>query len=92
MVGDLCSLLAPLSSFDLAFLSGAISSDAFLASLIFRDDMANVNGKRRHSYPDVAEADAHINAIKELCDKDLMFLKDRLKAHCRATQRFRHFG
>jgi len=54
--------------------------------------MADINGKRRHSYPDYEEANAQISAIKELCQKDAMTFKDRLVAHCRATQRFRHFG
>ena len=91
VVKDFILILAPMSSFDLAFLSGAISSDAFYASLLFRDDMASVNGKRHHPYPDSNEAVNQINAIKDLCDKDVAVFKNRIKAHCRATQLYRHF-
>ena len=81
-----------MSSFDLAYLSGAISHDALIASLIFRDDMANVEGKRCFPYPTPAEATIQINAIKEQCKTNAMVFKDRIKSHCRATQNYRHFG
>ena len=53
--------------------------------------MANVNGKRSHPFPDVTEAANQIKAIQDLCDKDVNVFKNRIKAHCRATQMYRHF-
>ena len=78
-----------MSRFDLAYLAGAISYDALIASFLFRDDLP---GNARFPYPTLNEASAHVKTIQSLCKTDIMVLKDRIKSHCRASQHYRHFG
>ena len=80
-------LLVPLCKYDLEFLSGEISDDAFLASLFYRDDAIEAD-QYVARFPTRTELEKYENLIKKLGYTELA---DRLLKHAHLTTEFRHF-
>ena len=77
----------PLSSYDLYYLAGEIDSDAYLATLVHRDECW-ADGQTDFPYPNPQVAETLINAILGTpCVK----LINRLQSMCQASQNYRHF-
>ena len=79
--------LAPLGKHDLAFISGKIDQNEFLATLYVRDEAIEVNQYVNH-YLTKAELEEIGEIIKSL---HLNVLADRLLKHADLTNDFRHF-
>ena len=79
--------LAPLGKQDLAFISGKINQDEFLASLYIRDEAIEVN-QYENQFLTNTELEEIGQIIKNL---HVNVLADRLLKHADLTTDFRHF-
>ena len=80
-------ILAPLGKHDLAFISGKIDENEFLASLYVRDEAAEVN-QYVYQFLTNIELEEIDQIIKDL---HVNILADRLLKHADLTTDFRHF-
>ena len=79
--------LVPLCQEDLAFLSGKINEDEYLASLYYRDEKIEVN-EYETQFSNKTELEEIETIIRDLSPSEL---EERILIHANLTKDFRHF-
>ena len=79
--------LVPLCHEDLAFISGKINEDEYLASLYYRDEKIEVN-EYETQFSNKTELEEIEASIRDLSPSEL---EERILIHANLTKDFRHF-